>query len=199
MFDLKQRREQLKLSQDDVANAVKVSRGTVSKWESGDIANMKRDKIAALANLLRINPLEILGLSVDNISPITETVQIPVIGEIACGDPITADENIEGYKDEIASTLPTGTLFLLHARGDSMEPTIPNGSLVMIREQPDVEDGQIAAVLVDDDSEATLKRVRHQGNIVMLMPDNPTHTPILLTEDNPGRIIGRAVKFEADL
>ena len=80
-----------------------------------------------------------------------------------------------------------------------MSPTIPDGAYVLIREQPDVEDGEIAAVLVNNDTEATLKRVRHQGNMVMLMPDNSAYDPIILSKDYPGRIIGRAMKFVTDL
>ena len=62
-----------------------------------------------------------------------------------------------------------------------------------IREQPDVEDGEIAAALVDGDTEATLKRIKRQGDLVMLMPDNKNYDPIILDKRNPGRIIGKAV------
>ncbi|WEV56170.1 LexA family protein [Ligilactobacillus acidipiscis] len=119
--------------------------------------------------------------------------KIPVLGQIACGDPITAEENIEEYRDTVADMLPSGNLFYLKAKGDSMSPTIPNGAYVLIHEQPDVEDGEIAAVLVDDDTEATLKRVKRQQGLVMLMPDNPEYNPIVLSSKYPGRIIGKAV------
>ncbi len=79
------------------------------------------------------------------------------MGKIACGDPITADENLTGYRYESPDNLPSGNLFYLQAKGDSMEPTIPNGSYVLIREQPEVENGEIAAVLVNGDTEALLK------------------------------------------
>jgi len=97
------------------------------------------------------------------------------LGKIACGDPITADENLTGYRYESPDNLPSGNLFYLQAKGDSMEPTIPNGSYVLIREQPEVENGEIAAVLVNGDTEATLKRVKRQAETVFLMPDNPRH------------------------
>ncbi|MRH46562.1 XRE family transcriptional regulator [Lactobacillus reuteri] len=129
-----------------------------------------------------------------------QRVSVPILGEIACGDPITAEENIDGYTEIIfEGKAPKGTLFALRCKGHSMEPTIPNGSLVTIREQPTVEDGEIAAVLVDHDSEATLKRIKHQGNLVMLMPDNKEYDPIILDENHPGRIIGKAVLFTASL
>lgn len=80
-----------------------------------------------------------------------------------------------------------------------MEPTIHDGSLVTIREQPTVEDGEIAAVLVDGDNEATLKRVKHQGDLIMLMPDNKEYDPIILDKCNPGRIVGKAIRYTASL
>ena len=125
--------------------------------------------------------------------------KIPVLGEIACGDPITADENIEEYRETVADMLPSGNLFYLKAKGESMAPTIPDGSYVLIREQPDVEDGEIAAVLVNGDTEATLKRIRRQQDVSMLLPDNSDFQPIILSEDYPGRIIGKAMKVVFDL
>lgn len=125
--------------------------------------------------------------------------KIPVLGEIACGDPITAEENIEEYRDTVAELLPSGNVFYLKAKGESMAPTIPNGAYVLIREQPSVEDGEIAAVLVNGDTEATLKRVRRQNGIIALMPDNFKYQPIFLSTDYPGRIIGKAIKFVSDL
>ena len=112
---------------------------------------------------------------------------------------ILADENIDGYKEEITDSLPHGDLFYLKTKGDSMVPTVPLNSYVMIRLQPDVEDGEIAAVLVNGDSEATLKRVKRIGNTVMLMPDNPKYDPYIVDEENPARIIGKAVKITVDL
>lgn len=80
-----------------------------------------------------------------------------------------------------------------------MEPTIPNGSLVLIRQQLEVEYGQIAAVLLTDSDEATLKRVHKRGNTLLLVPDNPLHEPIIVDEDNPARIIGLAIRYTQDL
>ena len=80
-----------------------------------------------------------------------------------------------------------------------MEPTIPNGSYVLIRHQLSVEDGEIAAVLVNGDEEATLKRVKRQGDMIMLIPDNSKYPPFIVNKDNPARIIGKAVKISIDL
>lgn len=103
---------------------------------------------------------------------------VPIVGEIACGTPITANENIEGYAD-----LPDGVRadFALKCKGDSMAPTFEDGDLVLIRQQPDVEDGQIAAVNVA--CEATLKRVYHRPDGLLLVADNPRFPPMSVSED----------------
>ena len=80
-----------------------------------------------------------------------------------------------------------------------MEPTVPEKSYVLLRKQEDVEDGEIAAVIVNGDNEATLKRVKRQNGIVMLIADNKDYSPILITPENPARIIGKAVKVSFDL
>lgn len=195
-FDLKERREQLNLSQEEVAHAIGVTKATVSKWEKGDIANMKRDKISQLSKVLKVSPLSILGM--EDVSS-EKRVLIPILGVINCGNPILAEENIEGYQEEIEETLPSGNLFYLRTKGDSMMPTIQENSKVLIRQQPSVEDGEIAAVLVNGDTEATLKRIKHQNGIVMLLADNSKYAPIIITPETPVKILGKAVKVSFDL
>mgnify|MGYP004707927127 FL=1 len=135
----------------------------------------------------------------DNIIPITKTIKIPLLGEIACGDPILAEENIEEYIDEPVNYLPSGTCFYLRAKGDSMKPTIPNGSKVLIRLQEDVEDSEIAAVLMTENNEATLKRIKRVNGTIFLMPDNPDFDPIIVDKDNPAKILGKAVRVVTEL
>lgn len=119
---------------------------------------------------------------------------VPLIGTIAMGTPITADQNIEKYIPEyFIGDVPDGTLFELRCKGRSMEPTIPDGAIALIREQPTVEDDEIAAVLID--GEATLKRIRHVGKEVMLVPDNREYSPIILNKETPGRIIGKLIRY----
>lgn len=195
-FDLKERREQLNLSQEEVAHAIGVTKATVSKWEKGYIANMKRDKISQLSKVLKVSPLSILGM--EDVSS-EKRVLIPILGVINCGNPILAEENIEGYQEEIEETLPSGNLFYLRTKGDSMMPTIQENSKVLIRQQPSVEDGEIAAVLVNGDTEATLKRIKHQNGIVMLLADNSKYAPIIITPETPAKILGKAVKVSFDL
>ena len=90
--------------------------------------------------------------------------------------------------------MPSGDIIALHICGDSMSPGIPNGSNVLIRLQEEVEDGEIAAVQINGDSEATLKRIKRQDNLIMLVADNPKYPPIVITAENPATVIGKAVQ-----
>lgn len=201
-------------TQPQLADRLSVSKQTISNWETG-IKVPRMGSLQKLADLFDVKIGEITNASIERsdraknhrpsnvIYPVGsgfERRTIPIIGEIACGDPITAEENIEGYTEEIfEKPVPSGTLFGLRCKGNSMEPTIHDGSIVTIREQPDVEDDEIAAVLIDDDNEATLKRVKHQGDSVILIPDNKEFPPIILNKDNPGRILGKVIHVSWDV
>lgn len=198
----------LKATKPFFTDKVKISKTDLSQYVNNK-AEPRSDKLYILAKGLNVSEQWLLGFNNTNTAPSPsniiypeglERVQIPLVGEIACGDPITAEENIDGYIEEtFEKPVPSGTLFALRCKGKSMEPTIPDKSIVVIREQPDVEDDEIAAVQVDHDTEATLKRVKHQGNMILLLPDNKEYDPIILNKDNPGRIIGKAIKYSAPL
>lgn len=194
---LKSAREKRGMTLAELGERINKTEATVQRYESGNIKNLKNDTIEAIANALKVNPAYLMGWSdiVENF----KTRKIPVLGTITCGDPILAEENIEEFREALDDNLPSGNLFYLKTKGTSMTPTIPENSYVLIKQQPDVEDGEIAAVLVNGNTEATLKRIKRQGNIVMLMPDNPEHSPFIVTADNPAQILGKAIKFSADL
>lgn len=189
------------VSQVDIHNHTKIPKSTLTGYVKGT-STPNPGNVQKLADFFNVKKSEIdprFKPMPNNVVPILSSVKIPILGDIACGDPITAEENIQGYRDEVADTLPTGNLFYLHCKGDSMAPTIPNGAYVLIRQQPDVEDGEIAAVLVNGDTEATLKRVKRQNGLVMLLADNSKYVPIIITPDTPARILGKAVKVSFDL
>ena len=130
---------------------------------------------------------------IDNVIPIPKMAKIPLLGNIACGDPITAEENLDGF---VSAPEEISADFALRCKGDSMiGARILDGDIVLIRQQPDVEDGEIAAVLIDN--EATLKRVHKKAGCLILNPANPAYEPIVITgeELNDVRIIGKAVYF----
>lgn len=190
------------LTQKELAKRLNLAPTAISAWER-DANKPMMDKLSIMSKMFNV-PISDFYIDTvkepSNLIKISQrTVKIPILGKIACGDPILAEQNYEDYRTVLEEGLPSGTLVYLEAKGDSMHPTIPNGALVMIREQPEVENGEIAAVLINGNSEATLKRVKKQGEIILLMPDNPKHDPIIVGEDNPIKIIGKAMKFERDL
>lgn len=184
----------------------KKSGSSISSWESGTYTP-KIGTLAKIADIFNVDLDDLMNIDLSdtstptNLIPISRAsiVSIPILGTIKCGQPILAEENITGYREEWSDRLPSGNLFYLRSQGDSMLPTIPEGSLVLIREQPTVEYGEVAAVLVNGDTEATLKRVKKQGDIVMLIADNPDYPPYIITDDNPARIIGKAVLVSTEL
>lgn len=176
---LSARRKKLGLTQKEVAEMVGVAEGTVSRWESGEIANMRRDRIAMYAKALKTSPAFIMTGEEEKpeappgFEPLPRTVRRPIVGDIACGDPITAEQNIEDFAD-VPEQFDCD--FCLRCRGDSMiDAGIQDGDIVYIRIQPEVNDGEIAAVRIGD--EATLKRVYYDGNTVTLVPANSAYRP----------------------
>lgn len=193
---LSERRKELGLTQKEVADAVGVAEATVSRWESGEIANMRRDRISALAKILKCSADFIMTGNQNaptvppGFEPLPEMTTVPLVGRIACGQPITAEENLEGYVSIPAEWHATFTLL---CEGDSMEPRIKDGDLVAIRSQPQVENGEIAAVRID--CEATLKHVYLYPDKIVLQPENPNYAPIVKIgeEMNDITIEGKAV------
>lgn len=186
------------LTQANVIRDLGIPEATVRSWFNGE-KYPRLDKIQILSDYFNVPRSRITEEQTDMMGRVSSLVKIPVLGTITCGEPILAEENLDGYREEIADLLPTGELFYLKTKGDSMVPTVPESSYVLIRSQPTVEDGEIAAVLVNGDEEATLKRVKHQGNVVMLLADNSAYAPYIITPDNPARIIGKAIKVSFDL
>lgn len=184
----------------ELADRIGVDRSTVSRYLKGT-RKISMEDIPKIAGALGLSPIDLLveDRPSNLIEVSNQFVKIPILGTIACGDPITAVENISGYRNESPDNLPSGNIYYVEAKGNSMEPTIPDGSHVLIREQPEVEYGQIAAVLMNDSTEVTLKRVKRQGDLVMLVPDNSDHDTYIITKDNPARILGKAVRFTQDL
>ena len=195
---LKERRKELGLTMLEVAKKVGVSEATVSRWESGDIANMRRDKIVLLAKALNVHPDFIMdektkGDTVINTPfpepEITEDVTtFPVIGEVAAGYESIADENWMGETVEIPNQYLCGhnqaDFFVLKVKGDSMIPLYHEGDKVLILKQSTMNySGQIGVVIYGDDK-GTLKRVEYaQGEDWMrLVPLNLNH-PVVKIEN----------------
>lgn len=201
------RRTELGITQKEVADFVGVSEATVSRWESGHIDNMRRDRIAALSKILRLSPLAIMGIDDTDLStrlpdmvPIdARTFRVPIVGRVAAGRPIVADEEIIGYEYIDNKYSKDGhEYFGLRIVGKSMEPTIMDGDIVIVRRQNYVENGEIAIVLIDGE-EATAKEVKESADGITLIGHNAAvYTPHFYSAQEvknlPVQIIGRVVQ-----
>ena len=195
---IRQRREQLGLSQEELAARMGYrSKSSITKLEKG-INDLPRAKLEELAAALDTTPAWLMGL-VDlpfpppGFEPLPEMVRVPLVGSIACGTPITAEQNIECY---IGVPAAWHADFALTCHGSSMAPTICDGDIVCIRRQPEVEQGEIAAVRIGE--EATLKHFHRQGETVMLLADNAAVCPPMVfagPQLEEIQIEGRAVGF----
>ena len=185
-------REKQGLSQEALAARLGYKdRSSIAKIESGKV-DLSQSKLERLSQIFHVSVHTLLGLQ-----PVPGMHKIPVLGSIACGAPILAQEHIEGYTG-IPEDIHAD--FALVCKGDSMVGArIFDGDMVYIRQQETVENGEIAAVLID--GEATLKRVRCYEDRLCLEPENPMYRPIVLWGEEMSRasILGKAVAFTAIL
>lgn len=203
---LKQLRIESKLTQKEFARIMGVSESTIGMYERNQ-REPAFEVLEAIADYFNVDMDYLTGRSsvrrsvsyapVNNVIPVPRMSSIPLIGTIACGVPILAEENIETIVDMPEHIKAD---FALRCKGDSMiNARIYDGDIVYIHRQPTVEDGQIAAVLIGD--EATLKRVHLFADHVVLEPENPQFRPLVYWENdmNSVRILGLAVAFTSTL
>lgn len=193
---LKGRRLELELTLEDVAKRVGVSPATISRWESGDIANMRRDRIAALAKALQISPAVIMGWDVDTpIPPGAHRPQfkkVPMLGYAAAGQPLEDLNQDTPYYD---------VDFCITVRGDSMiNAGINDGDIVFIKSMSEVPNGKIACVEIDNEK-VCLKRFYKSADGIMLVSENPKYPPIQLNRFNcqSVKILGLAVLRQSEI
>jgi len=203
---IRNRRKEVGMSADKLAEILNVSRSTVFRYESGGIEKVPASVLMDIARALGTTSHYLMGWEEEqqgdkgklpsNIFPI-KLKRFPLLGEIACGKPIFCNEDRESYV--IAGT-DIDADFCLKAHGDSMiNARILDGDIVFIREQSAVENGEIAAVIIED--EATLKRVYYDGKAFSLISENPAYPPIVITgeELNHIKILGKAIAFQSDV
>lgn len=198
--------EQRDVSYRDLEKLTGVSRSTLYRYFNDDTARIPVDKLQIIADALNVDAAYLIGWQnevslkssnkFDNILPI-ETKRFPLLGEIACGQPIFTNEDRESYV-EAGTNIKAD--FCLKCRGNSMiNARINDGDIVFVRSQPTVNNGEIAAVVIDD--EATLKRVYQSDGYVTLMAENPEYAPIVVSQDDGKSvyILGKAVAFQSDI
>lgn len=194
---IKKRRKELNITLEEIGDYVGVSKATVQRWETGGISNMRQDRIRKLSEILRLEPTAFIG---GNSGETSAFVKIPVLGRVAAGVPITAQEDVIGYEKVPAEWVQNSTLFALKLKGDSMEPRMANGDVVIVRKQDNIESGEVAIVMVDN-QEATCKKVVKHSDGLVLISNNPKYAPVFFTideiEHRPVKILGRVIELRA--
>lgn len=182
------------MNQTELAKRSQISKSSISRYIKGDWEG-KQGAVYALAKALGVTEAWLMGYDVPmeaeeapspipaGFEPLPEMATIPLVGSIACGTPILAEQNIEA---RIGVPALWRADFALTCHGDSMAAMIQDGDIVCIRKQPEVENGEIAAVRIGE--EATLKRFYRQGDTVMLQAENPAFSPLVYTRDQLNEI-----------
>ena len=202
--NLKRFRKNKRMTLEELADAIGTSKQTIHRYENGIISNIPADKVLKLAAALDVSPAELMGwdgedfssFNYNNVLPYS-VKRIPMLGNIACGEPIFADEDHESFVN-VGDGIDAD--FCLRASGDSMMGArIFDGDIVFIRKQEAVDNGEIAAVIIND--EATLKRVYYYPSEekIVLSPENPRYAPLVYIRDELDtiKILGKAVAFQS--
>lgn len=203
---LKKLRKENQLTQRQLADMLYVDCSAVTKWETGK-ANPDFEKQQKLAKIFNVSIDYLLGRSnipnpddaLNNFTASKAVIKIPVLGYVAAGIPISAIEDILDYEELSADEFnPNYEYFALKIKGDSMTPKIQNGDVVIIRQQPDVENGEIAVVCVNGE-EATCKKIKKHDDGVSLVSYNPEYEPMFFTRKEaielPLTVLGKVVEL----
>lgn len=173
---------------------LQISKSMISRWENG-VSEPINTYLSAYAKEFNLDMNDLLGIDLKDIPNIMvheKIKKIPILGQIACGEPILCQENYDGYVMVDPSMISSD--FSIYADGDSMiDANIQDGDLVFIKQTPVVENGAICAVLIDDS--ATLKRFYKTDDQIILQPENNNYQPIIITEEDMRdvRILGEMV------
>ena len=200
---LKELREARGYSQYSFADKFGVAQSTVGSWEAGK-REPNFDTMQRLADFFGVSVDYLLGRESAPDGPPAPSVPgskwIPVLGRVAAGTPIEAVEDILDYEEIDAKTAASGEYFALQIKGQSMEPKISDGDVVIIRKQNDCNSGDIAVVLVNGD-EATVKRIKKRPEGILLIPSNPAYEPMFYSNEDieklPVTIIGKVIELRA--
>lgn len=193
-MNLKEIRTKNNVSQIKLAAAIGVSRSTIAMWETGG-SQPDNDNLLLLANYFDVSIDFLLGRKEQK-----KATKIPVLGKVVAGIPIDAVEEILDYEEITPEMASSGEYFALKIKGNSMEPKISEGDVVIIRKQDNVDNGDTAIILVNG-NEATVKKIRKTPDGISLIPNNPSYDITFYSnkeiETLPVRIIGKVVELRA--
>lgn len=192
---LKLLRKQHRITQEDLAAAINVERSSIGKYESATKPiTPPPDVLIKIATFFNVSVDYLLGYSTSSVN----AVRVPVLGDVAAGIPMDAVENIVDYEEIDSALAATGDFFGLRIKGDSMEPRIREGDVVIVRKQEDADTGDTAVVLVNG-SGATVKRVKKEPGGISLIPNNPAFDTMYYSAADiaalPVTIVGKVVEL----
>ena len=179
---IKQLREELNIGQKVISHEIGVSQSVISAWERGE-RNPSKKNAEKLARMFNVSVRYLLGEN----DQFKSGVKIPVLGRVAAGLPIEAIEDIMDWEEITPELAQRGTFFALKIRGDSMEPLIMDGDIVIVRQQPEAQSGDICILCVNGE-DATCKKIQNMENGIMVIPNNPTHLPVFFDKKSIDKI-----------
>lgn len=195
---LKELRQEKNISQQKLADIIGVSRSTVAMWETG-ASQPDNEMLLMLSSCFDVSVDYLLGRE-DTTSATKNGIRIPVLGSVIAGIPIEAVQEILDYEEITPEMASHGEHFALKIKGNSMEPKFSAGDVVIIRRQSDVDNGEIAIVLVNGD-EATIKKIKKSPEGIALIPLNPQYEVMFYTnkeiETLPVSILGKVIELRA--
>ena len=184
-----------KIERREFAKALGVPYSSLTDWINGN-TYPRIDKIQRMADYFHIEKSDLVESR--NSSKKTESIRIPVLGRIAAGIPLEMIEDIVDWEEVDAETAKQGEIFALKIKGNSMEPRIVDGDVVILHKQDDAESGDIVIATVNGD-EATCKRLRKYKDGIELIPNNPAYAPMFFTNQEiltkPVRILGKVIEL----
>lgn len=199
---IRERREALGISQEELARRMGYkSRSTIAKIE-GEVNDLPQSRVGAFAQALETTPANLMGWesAPPPVQAPTKGMVIPVRGRVAAGLPITAVEEVIDYEEIPEKMALSGEYIALKIKGDSMEPKMSEGDVVIVRLQPDVENGEVGVVLVNG-NDATVKKVKKIPGGLLLVPNNPVYDPMFYSYEEvdqlPVEIVGKVVELRA--
>lgn len=202
MNRVKELRKQKKLSQTELARMLNVHQTAISQWETGR-TEPDTEIQKELADIFNVSLDYLMMRDKTNESkfPQKRGIKIPVIGTVPAGVPLEAIEDILDYEEIDADMTRDGSEYIaLQIKGDSMEPRMTTGDVVIVRLQPDAETGDIVVAMVNGE-DATVKKLKKRADGILLIPSNPKYEPMFYTnadvENLPVRILGRVVELRA--
>lgn len=192
---IKNRREQLGFSYQDLADKTGLSKSTLQRYETGSIKNLPLNRLEDLANALHVSAAYLMGW--EEVDLPTNTIKIPILGSVPAGTPVEAVQDILGYVEIDAQLGVTGKFFALKIAGDSMSPKIDDGDVVIVRKQSELESGEVGVVYVNGYHATCKKIIKNEGGII-LQPLNTSHEPKAFTwketETLPVVILGKVIE-----